>query len=428
MGGKMAGEVNRDRLIDLFVAYTRIDTKSDSNNAGKAPSTQGQFELAKIVAEDLKKAGYRDIELTKECNLFATLPENLPEGSQAGGKVPVIGLLSHFDTASEAPGANVKVCFHKNYQGGEIKFSGNPDLRLAPENSPHLNACVGHTIITSDGTTLLGGDDKAGIAVLVELGNYYRENPDILHGKLRVAVISDEEIGVGTERLDLKKFGADVAYTIDGGMMGEIDVESFNGFMGKINVEGYAAFPGYGKGMYVNAIQVLSKIIAKMEENRWPQNCDGRQQIWWIQEFKGEVARADAAVYLRDFDLEGIEKMKERMEEIKTEVLKEHPKAKVAIDIQKTYLNYKYELEKDPRVVNYAKEAMEKIGIKPRANFVRGGNDSCHLCFSGLLSTNLFIGMQNMHSFMEWNTVETIEAALKTVVSLANVWVEHSTK
>lgn len=417
--------VKQNRLIDTFIKYTKYDTKSDPE--GKTtPSTPGQLVLAKVVAEDLKAAGISDVEMTDEGFVFGTIPENLPPSHPAKGKAPTIGYLAHFDTANEAPGKDVKARFVENYQGGEITFPANPELKLDYELAPHLKNCIGHTIITSDGTTLLGGDDKAGIAILVELGHYFKAHPDAVHGKIRIAIIPDEEIGVGTEKLDLKKFGADVAYTLDGGEMGEIDIESFNGYMGSIKVEGYAAFPGYGKGVYVNATQVLSKIIAHMEEKRWPQNAAGREPIWWIQKFEGEVAHATAAVYLRDFDIAGIKKQIALLEEIKHKVQKEHPKAKISIDINESYKNYKYELDKDPRIVAYAEEAMRSVDVKPKQNYVRGGNDSCHLCFNGLLSTNLFIGMQNMHSFAEWNTVETIEASLKTVVALTGVWLEHS--
>lgn len=416
---------DRESIIDRFIRYTKVDTKADPESKG-SPSTPGQLELAKMVADDLRSAGVKDVELTDGGFIYATIPGNVPDSHRAKGKVPVIGFLAHVDTANEASGKDVKARLIKNYQGGEITFPGNPELRLNYDSAPHLKNCIGHTVITTDGTTLLGGDDKAGLSVLVELAHHFRENPDDLHGDLRLAIIPDEEIGVGTDNLDLKKFGADIAYTIDGGEMGEIDVESFNGFMGKITVEGYPAFPGYGKGIYINAIQVLSKIIAKMEDRRWPQNAGGRDPIWWIHSLTGEVGKAEAAVYLRDFDLEGIEKQKKLIGKIADEVQKEFPKAKINIDINETYKNYKYELEKDPRVVEYAEESMRRIGIEPKRNFVRGGNDSCHLCFKGLLSTNLFVGMQNMHSVMEWNTVETIEASLKTLVSLAGVWVEKS--
>lgn len=418
-------KLDRDRLIERFFTYTRVDTRSDPESKS-TPSTPGQLALAKIVAEDLRLAGVADVEMTEEGFVFGTIPGNLPAGHPATGKVPALGFLAHLDTANEAPGADVKPRLLENYQGGEIRFPKNPDLVLSPDNTPYLNRCIGHTIITADGTTLLGGDDKAAIAMLVELAHAYREDPSLAHGKIRLAIIPDEEIGIGTEKLDLTKFGTDIAYTFDGGEMGEIDIESFNGFMGKIEVEGYAAFPGYGKGVYLNAIQVLSKFIAAMDERRWPQNAAGRDPIWWIQSMTGEVARAEAAVYLRDFDLEGIEQQKRLLADVRQQILKAFPKAKIAIDIRETYRNYKFLLEKDPRVVAYAEEAIRAAGIEPKKNYIRGGNDACHLCAKGLISTNLFIGMQNMHSLTEWNTVETIEAALRTAVSLCDVWVEHS--
>ncbi|MFH0800651.1 MAG: peptidase T [Pseudomonadota bacterium] len=418
-------KLNQDRLVDRFVKYARIDTQSDPESKA-TPSTPGQLVLATIVAEDMRQAGIADVQMMAEGFVFGTIPENLPENHPAKGKAPTLGFLAHFDTAGEAPGANVEPQFIKNYQGGAVRFPKNPEITLTPDTTPHLKRCIGHTLITSDGTTLLGGGDKAGIALLVELAHACRENPEILHGKIRLAIIPDEEIGVGTEKLDLKTFSADVAYTFDGGEMGEIDIESFNGFMGKVEVEGYAAFPGYGKGVYLNAIQVLSKFIAAMEDRRWPQNSDGRDPIWWIQSMEGKVARASAAVYLRDFDLQGIEKQKQILAGVRQQILKEFPKAKIAIDIDESYRNYKFLLEKDPRIVAYAEEAMRRIGIEPRKNYVRGGNDACHLCVNGLLSTNLFVGMQNMHSLAEWNTVESIEGALKTAISLCGVWLDHS--
>lgn len=419
--------MNRDRLILNFIKYTKIDSQA-RYDTGQTPSNPGQLELAKIVAADLEGAGFSDVELDAQGFLFGTIPENLPAGHPAKGKAPTIGFLAHFDTATEVSGKNVKARLIENYDGGEITYPANPDLKLTPALSPALKSCTGHTIITSDGTTLLGGDDKAGLAVIVEMGHHFKENPGSLHGRIRVAIIPDEEIGIGTEKLELKKFSADVAYTIDGGEIGSIDVESFNGFMGKIEVEGVSAFPGYGKGQYINAGQVLSRFVAAMPDDRWPQNCEGRQPIWWVDRMDCDVAKASASIYLRDFDLDGIAEAKLILDSIRKDVLKQFPKASISIDIKETYRNYKYELDKDPRVVAYAEEAMRRVGITPKRNFVRGGNDSCHLCFSGLLSTNLFIGMQNMHSLTEWNTVESIEAALKTVVSLTGVWVDKTAK
>jgi tripeptide aminopeptidase len=415
----------RESMIDRFVKYTKIETTADPESK-TTPSTPGQMELAKIIRDDLAAANVTDLEMTEEGFIYATIEENLPADHPAKGKVPIIGLLSHLDTATEASGKNVNAQFIKNYQGASITFPGNPNLKLTTDDFPKLKECIGHTIITSDGTTLLGSDDKAGLSIIVELAHYFNDHPEELHGKLRLAIIPDEEIAVGAEKLDLKRYGADVAYTLDGGELGEIDVESFNGFKGTIEVEGYSAFPGYGKGIYVNAIQVLSKFIAAMSEELWPQNCDERQPIWWIHNCEAEVAKATAAIFLRGFDLKEIEKQKVLLGAIKDKLLRDYPKAKINLDITEMYKNYKCELDKDPRVVEYAEEAMKRIDIEPKRNFVRGGNDSCHLCFNGLLSTNLFVGMQNMHSFMEWTSVEWIQKSMETAVSLAKVWVDKS--
>jgi len=226
--------------------------------------------------------------------------------------------------------------------------------------------------------------------------------------------------------LDLKKYAADIAYTIDGGEIGEVDVESFNADVGTISVEGRVVFPGYGKGVYINAIQVLSKIITEMEDGLWPQNAAGRDPIWWVKSLEGSVAKAEAAVHIRAFELGEVENQKRTIAAIVEKVQKDFPAAKIEVSFKELYKNYKYELDKDPRVVAYAEEGMRRIGIEPKRNIIRGGCDACHMCFSGLPSTNIFVGFQNMHGLTEWITVEAIEASLKTVVSVAQVWVDKS--
>jgi len=260
----------------------------------------------------------------------------------------------------------------------------------------------------------------------VELAYFLQENPEKLHGDLRLAIIPDEEIGVGAHRLDLKKFGADFAYTIDGGSLGEIDFESFNGFQGKIKVKGNAVFPGYGKGTYLNAIQVLAEFISDMSPKLWPQYCEGRQGIWWIDKFKGDTAQAEAKIFLRDFEISGIESMKRMLNDLKDIISKKYPKAKIEITIQETYRNYKDHLNKDPRVVEYAKKAIQQAGITPKPNSVRGGNDACGLCANGLLSTNLFAGAHQMHSYLEWTSLEVMQKAVEAIANLAEVWVQEN--
>ncbi|MBI2341555.1 MAG: peptidase T [Deltaproteobacteria bacterium] len=417
--------VSKDLLLERFLRYVKINTQVVPD-AGKIPSSAGQFELAKLVADDLKSAGVKNVTLKENAFIYGTIPENLPKKHPARGKVPVVGFLAHLDTAAEVSGENIKPRIIKKYNGEKIAFSGNPELTLDPSENHVLAECKGHTIITADGTTLLGGDDKAGIAAIVEMAEYFDKHPETLHGKIRICIIADEEVGVGADVLDLKEFGADVAYTVDGGGFGEIDVESFNGFKGKVAVKGIAAFPGYGKGVYLNASKVLSEFITKMDDSLWPENCEKRQPIWWIDEVKGSTADAEMAVYLRNFDLSGIEDQKKLLDNIKTATLKKYPKAKIDINISETYKNYRLELDKDKRVVEYAEEATRRIGLKPIHNYVRGGNDSCHLCFKGLISTNLFIGMDQMHSLREWISLDVMEKAVENLIALAGVWAEKA--
>lgn len=409
----------KDRLLERFLKYVKVDTKVIPD-APKIPSSPGQLELAKTVVEDLKQAGVQDIKMTEQGYIYGTIPSN------ASHNVPTIGFVTHLDTAAECSGKDVKPQIIKNYEGKDIPLPGNKELTLKVSEEPELKKCVGHTIITTDGTTLLGADDKAGIAAVIEMAHYFKDNPDKKHGKIRIGVMPDEELGIGAEHLDLKEFNADFAYTVDGGGLGEIDTESFNGYKGKVTVEGYAAFPGYGKGIYLNATKILSDFVAAMQEDMWPENCEGRQGIWWVDAFKGDVAHAEMVVYLRDFDLEGIKDKEKTLNTIKDKLLKKYPKAKINVDIGETYKNYRYELDKDKRVVEYAEEAIKRIGLKPKHNSVRGGNDSCHLCFSGLLSTNLFIGMQRMHSLKEWVSLDVMEKAVENLIALVGVWHDKS--
>ncbi len=415
----------RETILDRFLKYVKIDTQADSDSE-KHPSTGGQLELAKIVQKDFEDAGVKNIELTEDGFLFGTIPSNVPENHPNFGKVPTIGYLAHFDTALEISGKNVNPQIIENYECQKIALPNNKDEVLDPAQIPALKKCQGHTIITADGTTLLGADNKAGIAEIVELAYYLRENPDIVHGDLRLAIIPDEEIGVGAHRLNIKQFGAHFAYTVDGGSLGQIDIETFNGFQGKIKVKGHAAFPGYGKGVYVNAIQILAEFISDMSPKLWPQCAQDRQGIWWVDKIKGETAQAEVNIFLRDFEISGIESMKRMLSDLREILLKKYPEAKIEIDIKETYRNYKDYLIKEPRVVEYAKQAVQQAGLKPLSNSVRGGNDACGLCQKGLISTNLFAGAHQMHSYKEWTSLEVMQKAVETIANLAQVWVQKN--
>lgn len=408
---------NRDAMVERFLKYVKFDTQA-SHEATVTPSSPGQMDLAKVVLEDLKAAGVSELELTDEAYIYGSIPGNLADNS----KVPTLGFLAHLDTAAEAPGKDVKPRIIENYQGGEITYPDNPNVELCDKNAPALKNCVGQTIITTDGNTLLGADNKVGITVIVALAKHLTSSPNLKHGNIRIGIMPDEEIGIGAEKLDIKKFGADVAYTIDGESRGDIDVESFNGYKGSIKVGGCVAFPGYGKGIYLNATQVLAKFISKMPDKLWPQNAEGREDTWWLSSCKGDTAHAETEIFLRSFDIEGIEKQKQMLDSIKQDVLKEFPEAVININIQEVYKNYKLKLEEDPRIVAFAEEAMKNIGITPTKKYIRGGCDCCHLCFNGLLSTNIFCGFHNMHSLTEWVTIEDMEASFKTALELTKIW------
>ena len=416
---------NHETLLDRFLKYVKIDTQA-VHDMPQMPSSKGQLELAKIVIEDLKQAGVQDIKLTDDGYLLGTIPSNIPEDNPAYGKVPVVGFLSHFDTAAECSGNNVKPQVIKNYNGKTITYPDNSEIFLTTEDDLHLKDCIGHTIITASGKTLLGADDKAGIAAIVEMSHRFCDHPEKLHGKIRIVIIPDEEIAVGAAKLNLKEFGADVAYTVDGEWLGEIDVESFNGFKGKVSVQGVAAFPGYGKGVYLNATKVLSNFVSLMSEKHWPENCEARQSIWWVDGFKGEVDKAEMTIFLRSFDLEDIEEHKKLLNNIKETLLQKYAKAKIDIAIESSYKNYKYELDKDKRIVEYAEDAVKRAGVNPHQSSIRGGNDSCHLCFAGLLSTNVFAGFRKMHSLKEWTSFQVIEKSAEVITELACVWAEKT--
>lgn len=413
--------INTKRLLNNLLTYVKIDTQSVPD-ATAIPSSPGQLELAKIVANQFEDAGFKEIKLSESGYLFATIPSNLSNNK----KVPTIGFVAHFDTAAEVSGKNVKPQVIENYNGQKITFSGNKNICLDPSVETNLKSCIGHTIITTDGTTLLGGDDKAGIAALLELAHYFKDNPKEQHGKIRIAIMPDEETAAGAHKLDLKTFGADVVYTLDGSFMGDIDVESFNGFKAKVTVEGNSAFPGYGKGVYLSATRVLGEFVAEMPDKLWPENCEKRDPIWWADEFKGGVGQAEMTVYLRNFDLEGIKEQENELNKIKEKLLKKYPKAKISVSVSEMYKNFKEILNKDKRVIEFAKEAVKRAGIAPNPQYVRGGSDACHFCFSGIMSTNIFIGMQQMHSLKEWISLNVIEKSAETAINLAKVWAEKS--
>lgn len=409
--------INKERMLNDFLAFVKIDTTS-ALGTGTLPSTPGQMKLAKIIASKFEEVGIKEIKLTENGFLFGTLPSNLPQDKVA----TAIGFLAHFDTSSSVSGKDVKPQVIKNYQGQDITFSGKPSLALTVKENGNLAKCMGHTIITSDGTTLLGGDCKMGIAIMLEVARCFKENPSVQHGKIRFSIVPDEETTLGFEKFDVREFGVKIAYTLDGSFLGDVDIESINASIAKITVKGNSVYQGYGKGIYLNASKVLCEFVTEMTAIPWPEDSEKREPYWWAENFNGTSETAAMGVFLRDFDPDGLKKQEIELNKIRDKILKKYPKAKINIAVSEMYRNYKEILNKDKRVLEYAKEAMKSCGIIPNPISVRGGNDACHLCQEGVISTNIFIGMQHLHSFREWISLEVAEKSAETVVELCKIW------
>ncbi len=415
----------RETLLDRFCRYVQIDTQS-SDKSSTYPSTEGQWTLLHALVDDLKAAGLADASIDEYGYVMATLPANLPEDHPAFGRVPTIGLLAHVDTYHEVSGKDVKPIVHRDYDGGDIALPGDPSVVLRTAEEADLAACRGLTIVTSDGTTLLGGDDKAGVAEIVEVLWQLRENANRLHGPIRVGFTPDEEVGRGTLHFDVKRFAADCAYTIDGSGLGTIEAESFCADSAHVTVSGIDVHPGYAKGKMVNAVRVLSDLIMALPQDRTPETTDGRQGYLHPITTSGNVSEVKAHFLGRDFSEDGLHELEEVLRRTASEVEARYPGARIAVAIEESYRNMKYAIEKRPEVVEYASEAIRRAGLSPKNESIRGGTDGARLSYEGLLTPNIFDGSMNFHGKKEWVPLEWMEKAVETVLNLLDVWVERS--
>ncbi len=405
-----------EKLLERFIRYVKIDTQSDDMST-TAPSTKKQFDLLRLLEKELKALGLKEISLSKHGVLMASLP-----ATKGCEKAPVIGYIAHVDTAPDASGKNVKPIIHKNYNGRDIKLPGNPKEVLKVKEYPNLKKVKGHTVITTDGTTLLGADDKAGVAIIMSLLDYYKAHPEVAHGKIRIGFTPDEEVGRGTENFDVKKFGANFAYTIDGAELGEIEDSTFCAACATVTVKGVIIHPGYAKNKMVNATRILSHLIAKLPLNEAPETTEKLQGFYHPYDISGDVTESKVKILLRDFDLKGIEKKSRFLKKLCKEIEKKFKGVKIELEIKEQYKNMKYALKKDPRVVNYAIEATQSAGVKPKLTAIRGGTDGSRLSFMGLLTPNIWDGGQNFHSIREWVSLEWMQKAVETLVVLSSIW------
>ena len=404
-----------DDVLERFLRYVRIDTQSDSDSE-TYPSTAKQRDLGAVLAEELREAGLEDVELTEHGYVFATLP---------GSGGPTVGLIAHMDTSEDESGADVKPQVVRDYDGGDIVLPGDPRKVLRPSENPMLVARAGHDIVTTDGTTLLGADDKAGVAEIVSAVAYLAQHPEIEHAPIRVGFTVDEEVGRGVEHFDIERFGADFAYTLDGSELGRIDDETFSASEVRIRIEGLSVHPGMSKGKMVNAIKLAAKIVDRLPaDSRSPETTDGRSGFVHPTRITGTTAEAELRIIARDFDSEALASHERLLRELADRVAEEEPRAQVTVTSAETYRNMKDFLAAKPQVTEAADEAARRVGIEPWREPIRGGTDGALLSAEGLLTPNIFTGAHQFHSVLEWASVQDMAASAATIVELAKLWSE----
>jgi len=413
-----------DALLNRFFRYVKIDTQSREDVSDQFPSTEKQKDLAMLLVDELKDLGLVHPEMDQYGYVTATLPGRIPSGLT--GKVPVVGLLAHMDTSPEVSGTDVKPVLHNNYQGGDLELPGDPEQTIRVAANPALEKQIGHDIITSDGTTLLGADNKAGIAEIMTMLEYIQKNREIDHPTLRVGFTPDEEVGQGTKYFDIQKFSADVAYTVDGEEAGDVENETFNAASAVFAIRGINMHPGYAKGKMVNAVRILADLIRMLENEPAPETTSGREGYLHPYVVEGGVEKAMLKMLIRDFEMEGIEKKIERLKSIQHELKEKHGRAQIHLEITHQYRNMRFKLDERPEVVEYALEAVRRAGLQPRRHIIRGGTDGARLSYQGLPTPNLFTGGHNFHSKREWISVQDMEKAVKTLIHLVQIWVDKS--
>lgn len=415
----------KENLLDRFLRYVKIDTQSQ-DDVEAYPSTAKQFDLLNPLVQELKDLGLRDASIDKYGYVMATLPANVPPTHPAHGKVPTVGFVAHVDTSPSTSGANVKPQVIKSYQGGDLVLPGDRSVVIKESENPELRKEVGRTVITSDGTTLLGADDKAGIAIIMTAMQYLIDHPNLLHGDIKIGFTPDEEVGMGTKYFDIMKFGAQFAYTVDGDTTGELNKETFSANSAVITVHGRNIHPGTAKGIMVNSIRAIADIIARMPKDIAPETTEGYEPYLHPHGVQGEEAKSVLKILLRDFRTDGLDVLKQRLEKIIAEVQPLHPKAKIELQIFESYRNMREGLEKDQRVLDCLWEATKRSGLEPKWVPIRGGTDGSKLTANGLPTPNIFTGGHNYHGNTEWASLWGMEKAAETVVNLAQVWVEKS--
>ncbi|MFB1040714.1 MAG: peptidase T [Polaribacter sp.] len=404
--------INKKQLIERFVKYVTIDTESDPNNPA-FPSTENQWDLAHVLVEDLKVIGMQDISLDENCYIMATLPSNVSHN------VPIIGFVSHMDTSPDFTGKNVKPQITENYQGTDIILNKEKNIILSPDYFEDLLQYKGQTIITTDGTTLLGADDKAGITEIVTAMEYLIQHPEIKHGTVRICFTPDEEVGKGAHLFDVEKFGAEWAYTMDGSQIGELEYENFNAASAVVTITGKIVHPGYAIGKMINSMQIANEFMSLLPEAEVPEKTTDYQGFFHLHALNGTVEKTVLEYIIRDHDLELFAKRKNVLQNIADKINKRAGQNLIEITIKDQYFNMKEKIVPVMHIVDLVEETMIDLGITPLIKPIRGGTDGSQLSFKGLPCPNIFAGGHNFHGRFEYGPAESMVKAAEVIVGIA---------
>ncbi|PKV49998.1 tripeptide aminopeptidase [Aquimarina sp. MAR_2010_214] len=406
--------ISKQHIIDRFISYVTIDTESDPES-NTTPSTEKQWDLANKLVEDLKTIGLEDVSIDKHAYIMATLPSNIDQ------KAPTIGFISHIDTSPDFTGANVNPQIVENYDGKDITLNASEDIVLSPDYFEDLKQYKGQTLITTDGTTLLGADDKAGITEIITAMEYLIQHPEIKHGEIRIGFTPDEEIGRGAHKFDVSKFGADWAYTMDGSQIGELEYENFNAAGAVVTIKGKIVHPGYAKGKMINSMYIAQDFINSLPRMETPEHTSGREGFFHLHDIKGNVEETQLQYIIRDHDKEHFEARKKVMKNLANEINSQHAKEVVNIEIKDQYFNMREKVEPVMHIVDIAEEAMKSLDITPLIKPIRGGTDGSQLSYMGLPCPNIFAGGHNFHGRYEYVPVESMIKAVEVIVKIAEL-------
>jgi tripeptide aminopeptidase len=409
----------KETALERFQRYVKIDTQSKEDEE-TVPSTRKQFDLANMLARELRDLNVQNVRVSESAIVYGSVPGNLPDNS----KVPVIGFISHMDTSPAVSGTNVNLIIHKNYQGGDIVLPKDPTQVITVEQNPILKEMIGDDILTADGTTLLGSDDKSGISAIMTMVDTLMQNPQLKHGTIAVAFTPDEEVGGGIEKFDVKGFGAQFAYTVDGESLGEISNETWSARTAVVTFKGKSTHPGSAKVILVNAAYALADYLSRFPHDMLPETTADR--VGFVHPYTGkvDVEESDLKILLRDFELSGLDAKEATLREMVKQTQAKFPEVKISIEVKENYKNMKEVLKDYPQLTDNAVEAARRAGLKPSIKSIRGGTDGANLTFKGLPCPDIFTGGQNFHGKLEFNSRRGLEKTTETLVNLVQIFAE----